>query len=75
MTDLLARVAVITGGSTGIGRATARTLARHGMRVLPLPQLPPHQHRSSWLINTIMMSARWTRQPAVVATIRRIGRA
>ncbi len=33
MTDLKNRVAVVTGGSSGIGRATAKMLSRHGARV------------------------------------------
>ena len=32
--DLSARVAVVTGGGTGIGAATARLLARHGADVV-----------------------------------------
>lgn len=34
MTDMLDRVAVITGGSAGIGRATARELTRRGAHVI-----------------------------------------
>ena len=34
MQDLSGRVAVITGGASGIGLATARRLAREGMRIV-----------------------------------------
>src|SRR5688500_4808145 len=34
MKDLEGRVAVITGGASGIGRATGELLARHGMHVV-----------------------------------------
>lgn len=34
MTDLTGKVALIPGGSSGIGAATARTLAAHGMKVV-----------------------------------------
>ena len=34
MEELGGKVAVITGGASGIGLATARTLAREGMRLV-----------------------------------------
>jgi NAD(P)-dependent dehydrogenase (short-subunit alcohol dehydrogenase family) len=34
MIDLAGKVAVITGGSSGIGLATGRALAREGMRIV-----------------------------------------
>ena len=34
MEDFTGKVAVITGGASGIGLATARRLAGHGMRVV-----------------------------------------
>src|SRR5688572_13133118 len=40
MNDLSNRTAVITGGSSGIGRATAVALARHGVRVFVADTAP-----------------------------------
>ena len=48
MTDLNNRVAVVTGGSSGIGRATAKLLARHGARVFTGDFKPRRENSESF---------------------------
>ena len=53
MSETERRTVVITGGTAGIGRATAREFARHGFNVAVLARgadgLPPPGSRSSGL--------------------------
>ena len=46
--DLTGRVAVVTGGSSGIGRVTAECLARHGGRVFAGDLRPGNQNTASF---------------------------